>query len=248
MRQLGKLTWVEIKLFTREPLTAVFSFAFPVFVLLVLGGVFGNTPDPKGKVWGGVGPMDYLVPGFFGLVMASIGFISLPIHLANYRERGILRRFRSSSVSPWALLVSELCVSAMIAVVGGAAILVLGMAFDGAHGPVAPAGVLFAFALGTICFVAIGLFLGSILPNAQAAQAVGLLLFFLSEMTSGVGPPKEVLPETMQQLALGLPLTHVANAMRDPWIGQGWNVPELVVVAGIAVVAAALAYRSFRWE
>jgi ABC-2 type transport system permease protein len=102
--------------------------------------------------------------------------------------------------------------------------------------------------LCTICFVAIGLFLGAILPNAQAAQAVGLLLFFLSEMTSGVGPPKEVLPQTMQQLAQGLPLTHIANAMRDPWIGQGWNVFELGIVAGIAVVAAGLAYRSFRWE
>jgi ABC-2 type transport system permease protein len=248
MRQLAKLTFVEIKLFLREPLTAVFSFAFPVFVLLVLGGVFGNTPDPTGKVWSGVGPMDYLVPGFFGLVMASIGFISLPVHIANYRERGILRRFRSSSVSPWALVVSQLCVSAMIVVIGGVAILILGMAIDGAHGPVSPAGVLFAFVLCTIAFVAIGIFLGAILPNAQAAQAVGLVLFFVSEMTSGVGPPREVLPETMQQVALALPLTHVVIALQDPWIGRGWNLVELGIVAAIAVVAAGLASRSFRWE
>jgi ABC-2 type transport system permease protein len=248
MRQLAKLTFVEIKLFLRDPLTAVFSFAFPVFVLLVLGGVFGNTPDPKGTVWGGVGPMDYLVPGFFGLVMASIGFISLPIHLANYRERGILRRFRSSSVSPWALLASQLCISAVIATVGAAAILVLGMGIDGAHGPVSPAGVLFAFVLCMVAFVAIGIFLGAILPNAQAAQAVGLVLFFVSEMTSGVGPPREVLPPTMQQVALALPLTHAVIALQDPWIGRGWNPVELGIVAAIGVVAAALAYRSFRWE
>jgi ABC-2 type transport system permease protein len=248
MRQLAKLTFVEIKLFLRDPLTAVFSFAFPVFVLLVLGGVFGNTPDPKGTIWGGVGPMDYLVPGFFGLVMASIGFISLPIHLANYRERGILRRFRSSSVSPWALLASQLCISAVIATVGAAAILVLGMGIDGAHGPVSPAGVLFAFVLCMVAFVAIGIFLGAILPNAQAAQAVGLVLFFVSEMTSGVGPPREVLPKTMQQVALALPLTHAVIALQDPWIGRGWNPVELGIVAAIGVVAAALAYRSFRWE
>jgi ABC-2 type transport system permease protein len=248
MRALAKLTYLEIKLFLRDPLTAIFSFAFPVFVLLVLGGVFGNTPDPTGKVWEGVGPMDYLVPGFFGLVMASIGFVSLPIHLATYRERGILRRLRASSVSPWALLASQLCVSAMIAIIGGAAILVLGMGFDGAHGPVSPAGVLFAFALGTVAFVAIGIFLGAILPNAQAAQAVGLALFFVSEMTSGVGPPREVLPQTMQNVALALPLTHVVIALQDPWIGRGSNLVELGIVAVIAVVAAGLAFRSFRWE
>ncbi|MGA3056735.1 MAG: ABC transporter permease [Candidatus Limnocylindrales bacterium] len=248
MRQLAKLTWVEIKLFIREPLTMIFSLAFPLLVLFVMGGVFGNTPDPKGKIWGGAGPMDYLVPGFMGLVVASIGFISLPIHLAGYRERGVLRRFRASSVSPWALLASQLCVGALIAILGSVAIVVLGMGVDGAHGPVSAVGVLFAFVLCTMSFVAIGILLGAVLPNAQAAQAVGLVLFFVSEMTSGVGPPREVMPETMQQVAKALPLTHVAVALQDPWIGRGSNIVELGIVAAIAVVAAGLAYRTFRWE
>jgi len=42
-RTLGKLTWVEIKLVLREPLTLVFSFAFPVVLLLVMGEVFGQS-------------------------------------------------------------------------------------------------------------------------------------------------------------------------------------------------------------
>lgn len=70
----------------------------------------------------------------------------------------------------------------------------------------------------------------------------------MSEFTSGVGPPREVLPEAMHQIAKALPLTHVAIALQDPWIGRGWNLAELGIVAAVAVVAAALAYRSFRWE
>ena len=248
MERAARLTFVEIKLFAREPLTAVFSLGFPLLVLLVMAGVFGNTPDPTGKVWGGAGPMDYLVPGFLGLVMASIGFISLPIHLAGYRERGVLRRFRSSSVPPWSLLVSQVCVSSMIAVVGGAAIVALGMSLGGAHGPVSALGVLLAFALSVVCFVAIGILLGAVMPTVQSAQAVGLALFFVSEMTSGVGPPREVMPAVMQTAALSLPLTHAAIALQDPWIGRGWNLVELGIVAAITVVAAALAYRVFRWE
>jgi ABC-2 type transport system permease protein len=85
-------------------------------------------------------------------------------------------------------------------------------------------------------------------PNVQAAQAIGLVLFFVSEMTAGVGPPREVLPETMQQVAKALPLTHVAIALQDPWIGRGWNMTELGIVTAITVVAAALAFRTFRWE
>jgi len=98
MGRVARLTFVEIKLFVREPLTAVFALGFPVLVLVVMVGVFGNTPDPKGKVWGGAGPVDYLVPGFLGLVMASIGFISLPLHLATGSEAccggSAHRRFR----------------------------------------------------------------------------------------------------------------------------------------------------------
>lgn len=248
MRQIALLTFVEIKLFVREPLTAIFSLAFPLFVLLIMVGVFGNTPDPAGKVWAGVGPMDYLVPGFLGLVMASIGFISLPIHLAGYRERGVLRRFRASAVSPASLLVAQLCVSALIAVVGAAAMIALGVGLGGAHGPSSALGVLVAFVLSVACFVAIGILLGAVMPNVQSAQAVGLVLFFASEMTAGVGPPREVLPETMQTAARALPLTHVAIALQDPWIGRGSNVMELAIVAAIGIAAALLAYRTFRWE
>lgn len=248
MRQLAKLTWVEIKLFARDPLTMVFSLAFPVFVLVIMAGVFGNTPDPEGKVWAGVSPLAYLVPGFCGLAMSAVGFISLPIHLASYRERGVLRRLRASSVSPAALILSQLCVSAMLAVIGAAAIIFLGVVVNGAQGPVSPAGFVVAFAMSVVCFVALGVLLGAVLPNVQAAQAVGLALFFVGEMTSGVGPPREVLPDTMQTFGKALPLTHVAIALQDPWIGRGWNVTELGIVAAITVVAAALALRTFRWE
>jgi ABC-2 type transport system permease protein len=248
MRQLATLTWVEIKLFARDPLTMVFSLAFPVFVLIIMAGVFGNTPDPEGKVWAGVGPMDYLVPGFCGLAISAIGFISLPIHLASYRERGVLRRLRASSVSPVALLLSQLCVSAMLATIGAVAIMVLGVFVNGAHGPVSPTGFVLAFVLSVVCFVALGVLLGAILPNVQAAQAVGLALFFVGEMTSGVGPPREVLPETMQTFGKAFPLTHVAIALQDPWIGRGWNMTEMAIIVAIAVVAAGLAYVTFRWE
>jgi hypothetical protein len=42
VRLLAKLSWIEAKLFLREPLALVFTFAFPFFMLIVLAGVFGN--------------------------------------------------------------------------------------------------------------------------------------------------------------------------------------------------------------
>lgn len=80
MRGVRKLAWVEVKLFIREPLALIFAFAFPFFMLFILVGVFGNdidTADPEGlRVWRGVGPSDYYVSTYVGLVMASAGLIT----------------------------------------------------------------------------------------------------------------------------------------------------------------------------
>ena len=98
MRMLLKLTLVELKLFVREPITMVFTFALPLIFLFVLGGVFKNTPDPD--VYRGVGAMNYYTPAYIGLVIASIAVVGLPVHLTGYRERGVLRRLRASPIPP----------------------------------------------------------------------------------------------------------------------------------------------------
>ena len=85
-----------------------------------MGGVFGNTPDTESgfTIFRGVGALDYYIPAYFALVMMAIGTVALPVHLAGYRERGVLRRLRISSISVWSLLGAQLAVSFLIAVVG----------------------------------------------------------------------------------------------------------------------------------
>jgi ABC-2 type transport system permease protein len=55
----------------------------------------------------GVGGRNYYVPAYVGLVAASIGLIGLPVHLAAYRERGVLRRFRASNVPAYGVFGSR---------------------------------------------------------------------------------------------------------------------------------------------
>ena len=42
LRGLWKLTWIEIKIFLREPLGAFGTIGFPVLIFLVLGRVAGR--------------------------------------------------------------------------------------------------------------------------------------------------------------------------------------------------------------
>jgi hypothetical protein len=66
---LRELTWVELKLFLREPLTVVFVLVLPLVVLYVLNGVFGSQPDPS--VWEGHSPIDFYTSAYVGLVVAT---------------------------------------------------------------------------------------------------------------------------------------------------------------------------------
>ena len=246
MSTLLKLTWVEIKLFTREPITVVFTLALPIIFLFVMGGVFGNSPDPD--IYRGVGPMDYYMPSYFGLIMMAIGTVALPVHLAGYRERGVLRRFRASSFSVWSVLGSQLLVSFIIAIVGSILVTILGKAVYSPHWPVNPGLLIVAFIMGTVCFTCFGFFLGAVLPSTRSAQGVGMLLFFIMMILGGAGPPMEVMSTPMQIIGEATPLHWVIYMLQNPYLGFEWHTSASLITVGITVVSAGLAARFFRWE
>lgn len=246
-----KLAWVELKLFLREPLTAVFALAFPLITLFVLAEVFGNEPDTDDQgeiVYRGVGAIDYYVPAYVALVIAAIGLVSLPVHLASYRERGVLRRFHASGVPVTALFGAQLVVTFALAVVSGIAVAAAAALVYGIGPPDSYAGLLGTFVLVTLTFAALGLLLGALLPTARAAQGAGLILFFVMMMISGAGPPPEVLGEPMSTISKFLPLTHAITIVQDAWLGFAWTGTALLAVGGFLIASTLAANRLFRWE
>lgn len=103
-----------------------------------------------------------------------------------------------------------------------------------------------AFAVSTLSFLGVGFLLGTLLANARAAQAAGLLIFFPMWLLSGAGPPREVMGDGMRQISDLLPLTYVVTALQDAWLGLGSSVTELALLSGILLVAAALSVRFSR--
>jgi ABC-2 type transport system permease protein len=248
----ARLTWVELKLFLRDPFATAFALVFPFIMLVLLAAVFGNTPDEttdSGElVFRGVGGADYYTAASVALVIAAIGLLSLPVHLAGYREQGVLRRFRASGVPAWALFLSQLVVGVVIATAGSLLMLATNRAIYGSPFPDAPLGVLAAFLLATLCFTALGFLLAGLVRTARAAQGMSLILFFSAWMLSGTGPPLAVLPSAARTVGELSPLQHAMIAIQDAWFGSGWNAEELLIVAAITVVAAALAIWRFDWD
>lgn len=249
LARVRKLAWVEAKLYVRDPLTLVFTFAFPLILLFVMAEVFGNsTADRDEVVWRNIGAIDFLVPAYVALVAAAVGIVSVPAHLTSYRELGIFRRFRASGVSVWTLIAAELIVTVALTAVGTLLVVVsMGLVYSNRE-PASPAGVLGVFLLVTLLFAALGVLLGAVLPNPRAAQGVGAVVFFVMLLLGGGGPPREVMSAPMQRLADVLPLTHAVNVLQDPWLGFAWQWTSFFVVVGFVGAATALAAALFRWD
>lgn len=252
MNSVPKLTWVEVKLFVREPISLVFTFAFPFFLLFVLAGVFGNDVDPADeenvRIWRGVGPTDYYVPAYTGMVMAAMGLISLPLRLAGYRERGVLRRFRAAGFPAPAIILSQVVVALGVTAIGGIAVAFSSAAVYGTRMPEMPIAAVAAWLLGGLTFASIGVCLGTLLPTARAAQGAGLILFFVMMFISGGGPPRGVLTDSMRLVSDFLPLTHVVLMVQEPWLGFGWHTSASLVTTAFLAGSAAFAVFRFRWD
>jgi len=237
---IGKLVRAELKLMTRDPLVLTFVFAFPIVTMLIIGGAFGTKPNPG---FDNADPAHWYVASYLTVVIAATGLVMLPVHLASYRERGVLRRFAAAGFPRWSFAVAQLIVGLLTIAVACALLLAVAAPVYGIPAVHDPWRVAVALPLGAIAFVSTGVLLGSLLPSARAAQAVGLLIFFPSFLLGAGGPPPHVMGSAVRHVAGPLPLTLLTNAVREPWLGLGPATGSLIAVAALAVAAVVLAVR-----
>jgi ABC-2 type transport system permease protein len=234
-----RLVTTEIRLLLRDPLTLTFVFAFPVLTMLIIGGSFGTEPDDAFPV----DPTQWYVASYFTVVIGATGLIMLPVHIASYRERGVLRRFAASGFPRWSFALAQLLVGLATIAVAGLLLLAVAAPVYGVPAVEDPVRVAAGVLAGAVAFVSIGVLLGTLLPSARAAQAIGLLLFFPSFLLGVGGPPPAVMSSALRSVSEVLPLALVTDAVREPWLGIGDADGSLLAVVAIAVVATGLAAR-----
>ncbi len=236
---IRRLLTSELRLLGRDPLTLTFVVAFPILTMLIIGGSFGRSPDEAFPV----DPAHWYVASYFTVVIGATGLIMLPVHIASYRERGVLRRFAVSGFPRWSFAVAEMAVGLTAIVVAGGLMLAVAAPVYGVPAVDDWPRVIAGIATGAVAFVAIGVLLGTVLPSARAAQAIGLLLFFPSFLLGVGGPPPGAMSEALREISDRLPLALANQAIREPWLGLGDATGPLLVTAAIAVAATCLAAR-----
>lgn len=247
MRALTKYTWIEIKLFLREPIGAFFTLVFPLMMLFLFGTIYGNDPSPY---FDGYGTVDVSVPAYTAMIIGTTGIMGLSITMSAYREKGILRRLRATPLRPQVILAAQVVVIFLMTAVGMLMLILAGklvydLRFDGNMLSVA-----LAFILGSLSFFSLGFVLASVMPTARTAQVVGMAIFYPMLFLSGAGLPLEMLPDGVRKFSNYLPLTHVVTLLRGLWTGDAWiqHTTEVIVLVSVLVVGVLISAKAFKWE
>lgn len=241
-----KLLESEILLAWRLPIGLVLGLAVPVLLIVV----FGNVPQMNHaeKRLGGLTYFNVYFPILIAMSISILSLISLPTHLASYREQGILRRLATTPVPPTWMLAAQLLINLVIAIAALALLVVTGIVAFGLSAPKEPAGFALALLLTIAALFAIGPWISAFAHSAAAAGGVGQLFLYPSLFFAGLWTPQQVMASWLQDIGKWTPTGAAVHALQTAMQGTFPTAQSLIVLFAYSVVFIALAVRFFRWE
>lgn len=248
LRGLWTLTWIEIKVFLREPLGAFGMIVIPVLVFVVVGRILGygvSLPSLPANSFLRVG-----VPVLGAILITLSAVLSLVTIISIYREGGILKRLRATPLRPQTILTAHVLVKLLLTGVTLLLMLLAGKRYYpiGIHAPLVSFTI--ALLISTWSILSIGFLIASVVPTARFSQPIGALILYPMVGLSGLFVAVESLPPKLQIVARILPLTYAVSLLEGIWKGDAWSAHVRDVTALILgfIVCTALSAKVFRWE
>jgi len=247
-RGLWRLTWLEIKVFVREPLGFIGSVAIPVILFMVMARI-GNASRRIDKSDLPRFISDDL-PILASILIAASAVLSLVTIIAIYREGGILKRLRATPLRAHTILTAHVLVKLLFTAFTLAVMVLAGRRFYPLDPGVPLASFTLALLLTTLSLVSLGFLIASLVPTARFAQPIGTLILYPMLGLAGLFVPVEALPPTLQAVSRALPMTYAVSLLRGIWHGAGWaaHADDVVVLVAMFVVFTVVSARVFRWE
>ena len=176
--------------------------------------------------------------------------MGLPLLVAEYRHRKILKRFKVTPISPALILVVQLVIYALYATLSLIFVYATLALFFGYYMVGSWWLFLPSHFLTMVSMFSIGMMVGGLAPNAKIASVIASLLYFPMLIFSGATLPYEVMPEALQRVADFMPLTQGIKLLQATSLGLPMDsvLTPIIVMATIAVTCVTVSIRFFRWE
>ena len=246
LRGLGKLTWIEIKIFLREPLGAIGTIVVPVLVFVVVGRVItAKAQSPSMSSFARVG-----LPVMVSILIVISTVLSLVTIISIYREGGILKRLRATPLRPQTILSAHVLVKLLLTAASLLLMFLAGKRYipPGVHPPI----VLFRYCadnqhleppVDRFCH-------RQHCSYREICAADRSVVLYPMVGLSGLFVPVASFPPAIRALAHASPMTYAVSLLQGIWVGDAWSA-HLGDVAALIVfflLFTAVSVKIFRWE
>jgi ABC-2 type transport system permease protein len=237
---------LEQRSFWRSAEYALFTFALPLALLLLIGSTTAAGDLPGTHVEGQM----IFVPSIiaFGVIVAA--YVNLGAKLATLRHDGVLKRIRTTPLPAAAYLSGVLGSTAATTLAITACIMALGaLAFGAVPRTSGLPEIAGGLLLGVACFGALGLALASVAGSAESASPIANASYLPLAIMSGIFDPTFPVPHWLSA-AVGLfPVRALAQILQQGYTPvEHAPVTDLFVLLAWTAGAGAFAAWRFRWH
>ncbi len=238
-----------LKGFLREPRALIFTVVMPLFLLVILNGIFhGNSSFFRLRV-----PFAaYYTPAIISYQIMLAGYSSLLIAVTTERERGMLKRLRGTPMPSWVFLAGEIIRTIVVVAVTVVVLAAVGVLAYHVHIQARTViGLAVYTVTGTACMCALGLASTRVCATTDAAAAAGPFVSLILGFISGVFIPAPVMPAWLLDAGKLFPLEHLARGLQQAFAvpgSTGITAVNLAALAGWGAAGLTVCLVSFRWE
>jgi ABC-2 type transport system permease protein len=238
LKSFAAILKTDLKLATRNPDMIVFGIVFPIGVMLLLG--FVSSPEALRLDFGGV--------VCFGI--CASGLMGIPLTLADYRHRKILKRMRVTPASPALLLASQAVVQCCYVAISSTSVFLIARLGFGVEISGGAGRFIASFLFVQASIFGLGILVGSLAPNMKVANALASLLYFPMIFLSGATVPYEILPRGLQAAVEVFPLTQGIKLLKGAVLGSplALSLASLVILSILTVATYTISVKFFRWD
>jgi ABC-2 type transport system permease protein len=246
---------LEIRQFSRQRESVVFTLLFPVILLAIFGSVFKDTIAP------GVTFSQYFVAGMIASGLVNTGFQSPAITIPMERDVGGLKRLRGTPMPASSYFIGKAILIAASMIIQIALLFGFGLLFFGVEMPTELSKwITFTWLvlLGSTCSTALGIAFSIVPKSGRGASAVVSPIVIILQFFSGVFFVFTQLPTWMQQLAAIFPLKWLTQGMRSVFlpdsfasqeVAKSWETGRTFLILLLwLVIGVFFSVRKFKWD
>ncbi len=239
MKRFALICEMEFRLFIRDFFSFFFALVFPVLMLLLFGGIFGNTPVYDGA---DIRMMDISVPAYSVMVIGVTGLMSLPLTLSGYKEKKIYKRFDATPVGKKSIMLAQVFVNLTMTLIGISILLTAGKLLYRIQIKGAFLSICISILFSITSMFSLGFLFTAIGRDLKSTTLLCYLFYFIMLFLSGATMPDMLFPDTIKKISDFLPMTYAVDLMQGVFVGDSLNLHgmELLILGAMTVICTAV--------